>query len=74
MSSARHSRYLCLRLQWGRTDEGAEIATQLVWIVAGVTLQWGRTDEGAEMRRGTRTRRECSGSFNGAAPMKVRRL
>ena len=61
-------------LQWGRTREGAETRVIIVAAFTEVTLQWGRTREGAE------TAGDCDGcgqgaaGFNGAAPVKVRKL
>ena len=61
-------------LQWGRTREGAETEKgernnmNINW------LQWGRTREGAETCRGSRRSPPDRGRFNGAAPVKVRKL
>ena len=42
------SDYAAIKLQWGRTREGAETPTAADGTIARVELQWGRTREGAE--------------------------
>ncbi len=61
------------QLQWGRTDEGAEMQLRRGALTGTLLLQWGRTDEGAEITTPAEWR-AAGWCFNGAAPMKVRRL
>ena len=61
-------------LQWGRTREGAETPHPSQSPAhARRRLQWGRTREGAETSTASTVRRTTFG-FNGAAPVKVRKL
>ena len=61
------------RLQWGRTREGAETVTGGTYTLADLGLQWGRTREGAETCSDT-IGYDAYPRFNGAAPVKVRKL
>ncbi len=60
-------------LQWDRTREGAEVRRHCREGRREQLLQWDRTREGAEVCRSGRNRESLSPSFNGTAPVKVRK-
>ncbi len=61
------------KLQWGRSDDGAEdLAESSTWI-QWLPLQWGRSDDGAEDKIAASAVTYAKLRFNGAAPMTERK-